>query len=93
MIKDSDAHKFVDILKKRKKVDLGFYYAYELDEENRLKNVFGVNPCVGGPMHCLRTCYLSTQSIRLIGMAWCLLRLRHQPSSPTHLLWCGVDTR
>ena len=40
MIKDSDAHMFVDILKKRKEVDPGFYYAHELDEENRLKNVF-----------------------------------------------------
>ena len=40
MIKDSDVHMFVDILKKRKEVDPGFYYAHELDEENRLKNVF-----------------------------------------------------
>ena len=40
MIKDSDAHMFVDILKKTKEVDPGFYYAHELDEENRLKNVF-----------------------------------------------------
>ena len=40
MIKDSYAHMFVDILKKRKEVDPSFYYAQELDEENRLKNVF-----------------------------------------------------
>jgi len=40
MIKDSDAHMFVDILKKRKEVYLSFYYAHEHDEENGLKNVF-----------------------------------------------------
>lgn len=40
MIKDSDAHMFADILKRRKEVDSSFCYAHELAEENRLKNVF-----------------------------------------------------
>lgn len=40
MIKDSDAHMFVDILNKRKKVNPGCYYGHGLDKENRLKNVF-----------------------------------------------------
>ena len=58
MIKDSNAHMFVDILKKRKGVDPCFCYAHELDEENRLKNVFRVISYV--PMHYLGACYLST---------------------------------
>ena len=41
MIKDSDAHIFIEILKKRREVAPGYYYyAYELDEENRPNNVF-----------------------------------------------------
>jgi len=39
-IKDSDAHMFVENLKRKKEVNKSFYYAYELDDEQRLKHIF-----------------------------------------------------
>lgn len=39
-IKDSDAHVFIDNFKRKQEVDPSFYYAYEVDEEGRLKHVF-----------------------------------------------------
>ena len=42
-IKDSDAHMFVDNFKRKKEVNKSFYYAYELDDEQRLKHVFGAD--------------------------------------------------
>jgi len=91
MIKDSDAHMFVDILNKRKEIDPNFYYAHKLDEENRLHNVFWCIFCVGGLTCCLGTYYLSTPSVRLIDTTWCLLHYRHQPLSLTNLVQCHVD--
>ena len=39
-IKDSDVHMFNDNLKRKKEVNKSFCYAYELDDEQRLKHVF-----------------------------------------------------
>ena len=39
-----DEHMFMDVLKNRKEVDLGFFFDYHVDEENWLKNVFWYGP-------------------------------------------------
>jgi hypothetical protein len=38
--KDSDAQMFIDNLKKRQKINPGFFFDYELDDKNRLTHVF-----------------------------------------------------
>jgi hypothetical protein len=40
LIKDSDAHIFIDNFRRKQEVDPSFYYAYEANEEGRLKHVF-----------------------------------------------------
>jgi len=40
LIKDIDVHIFIDVLKNKKEVDPGLFFYYQIDEDNRLKNVF-----------------------------------------------------
>jgi len=40
LIKDVCAHMFIAILKKKKEVGIGFFFEYQVDEQNQLKNVF-----------------------------------------------------
>ena len=40
LIKDTEAHMFIDVLKNKKEVNPGFFFDYQFDEDNRLNNVF-----------------------------------------------------
>jgi len=41
LIKDANADMFIDVLKNKKEVGLGFFFDYQVDKNSRLKKVSG----------------------------------------------------
>ena len=64
---------FVDLLKKKKEDNPNCFFDYQVDKENRLKNVFfSWTLWAEEATPCLVTCYCSTRPLRLIGIEWSL---------------------
>jgi len=40
LIVDTDAHMFIDVLRNKREVNPGFFFYYQADEDNQLKNIF-----------------------------------------------------
>ena len=43
LIKDSDAHMFIDNFKQKQETNASFFYAYDVEDEGRLKSVSWVD--------------------------------------------------
>ena len=76
LIKDTDAHMFIDMLKNKKEVDPCFFFDYQVDVDNRLKNVF-LSDCLSRRSYVIFGDILSFDTKHKTNQySWCL---HHSP--------------